>query len=298
MSSTGRRVVLLVLGVTLGYMLLAMASYAGVLPCSASSSHLSAFDGSSDYGLAYHDSKGFFKDVPQKDWILQKQRQKDVLTRVTVTKPDEPHRWYQNNFEPTFTCQHERRIGGLGDGPKWVCDPHRIDPNNCLVYSIGSNNNFMFEEAVLREISPACEIHTFDPTVGDHPSNKPNNVHFHPWGLGNATGTSKIRGKIHNVKTMADIRKELNHESRTVDIFKIDCEGCEWSTVEGWFSAMPHRQIQVELHSGTLNGDAENFMNNLQGRGYAVFHKESNTRGCKGSCIEYSFLHLGSTFFA
>jgi hypothetical protein len=32
---------------------------------------------------------------------------------------EEPARWYMNNFEPDFTCAQERRVGGVGDGPKW-----------------------------------------------------------------------------------------------------------------------------------------------------------------------------------
>jgi hypothetical protein len=87
-------------------------------------------------------------------------------------KGSRPQAWFQNNWEPSFTCLHERRIGGNGDGPKWVCDPHRIDPDNCLVYSFGSNNEFSFEEAILRDISAKCEIHTFDPTIGPTPSSE------------------------------------------------------------------------------------------------------------------------------
>ena len=72
----------------------------------------------------------------------------------------------------------------MGDGPKWVCDPYRItEKNDCLVYSIGSNNEFSFEEAVHAEIGYKCEIHTFDHTVGANPSNKPSYVTFHSWGI-------------------------------------------------------------------------------------------------------------------
>jgi hypothetical protein len=53
--------------------------------------------------------------------------------------------------------------------------------DNCLVYSIGSNNQIDFEIAVTKHLG--CEIHTFDPTlnkpfIGDAYSS------FHPWGLG------------------------------------------------------------------------------------------------------------------
>jgi hypothetical protein len=94
---------------------------------------------------------------------------------------------WASNYEPTFTCPMERKIGSRGDGGKWTCDPHRIprkhiklmmnvfyaflDVQNafvlfvektCLVYSFGSNEQFDYEQAILDLLG--CEIHTFDPT--------------------------------------------------------------------------------------------------------------------------------------
>ena len=65
------------------------------------------------------------------------------------------------------------------------------------------------------------------------------------------------------------------------------------------------RQILVELHKGTdqavRGGErgapvADEFMRHVQSLGYVVFHKESNTYGCEGKCIEYAFLKLGNDF--
>jgi hypothetical protein len=100
------------------------------------------------------------------------------------------------------------------------------------------------------------------------------------------------------MKNMEIITKELKHENRTVDIFIIDCEGCEWETVHGYFSALPHSQIQVELHLGTQDGKAARFLEFVQSKGYVAVHKESNTLGCSGACIEYSFLHLNTGYFS
>ena len=144
--------------------------------------------------MAHRESDGFFDDVRESDWMRLKQRQKNnKFCKNKCEEGDKGEVWYQNNFEPSFTCQHEVRIGGMGDGPKWVCDPHRIDKNNCLVYSVGSSNQFQFEEHVYSEISENCEIHTFDPTIGEHPSNKPDYVNFHPWGVAGKTGKTAKR---------------------------------------------------------------------------------------------------------
>jgi hypothetical protein len=246
------------------------------------------------FSRAHIESDGFFTDMHESDWKKLTERVKDTPKCTRQCEAEEAHRWYQNNWEPSFTCQHERRVGRWGDGGKWICDPHRVATKvdgSCLIYSIGSRNDFSFEEGVLHDISTACEIHTFDPTVGDHPSHIPQhgNVHFHPWGLSNVDNGS--------YKTLPQIVKDLGHTSREIDILKIDCEGCEWTTFNSWFeSGVSIRQILIELHGGTKGGTdpvpAMAFMDYLQEHGYIIFHKEPNTLGCKGSCIEYSFIRL------
>ena len=34
----------------------------------------------------------------------------------------------------------------------------------CLIYSVGSRGDFSFEEAVRKDVSKHCEVHTFDPS--------------------------------------------------------------------------------------------------------------------------------------
>ena len=77
----------------------------------------------------------------------------------------------------------------MGDGPKWLCDPYRLKPPStpCVVYSVGSNNNFMFEEAIVEQIGKHCEVHTFDPgdPTGRWKSDPggPQPQNFHKWGF-------------------------------------------------------------------------------------------------------------------
>jgi hypothetical protein len=158
---------------------------------------------------------------------------------------------------------------------------------------VGSNNDFSFEEAVMKDISMECEIHTFDPTIGEHPSHVPKygNITFHPWGL-----ADKDEGVY---KALTTIIKDLHHSRREIDILKIDCEGCEWTSFSGWFDGDTIiRQVLIELHTGTVNHSppsAFQFMKYLQSKGYVIFHKEANTLGCKGACIEYGFIKLNVT---
>ena len=67
---------------------------------------------SSRYELARVESDGFFTDIDEKDWLMYKDRQKSARYCFKSCEKDTPARWYQINYEPTFTCAHERRMGG------------------------------------------------------------------------------------------------------------------------------------------------------------------------------------------
>lgn len=124
-----------------------------------------------DFDVAKRESLGFFDDIPSRTWERMKAKVKGMSPNFNTyylpfkdggdKRVRKPGTFYQNNYEPDFVCQHERRIGRLGDGGKWICDPHRIsEQEDCLVYSVGSNNDFSFEQSVLNDIGPHCEIHT------------------------------------------------------------------------------------------------------------------------------------------
>lgn len=207
--------------------------------------------------------------------------------------------WYQDNFEPNFSCGAEMRLGAWGDGGKWICNPLSLRGRECLVYSVGSENDFRFEEAV-HGLLPHCEIHTFDHTVGPRPSRRPPYVHFHPWGLG-------PDGERPHVLSLASIVRRLKHVGRTIDIFKIDCEGCEFR-LDFWATDLVElRQIQLEIHgngkppsvhlNGTLVPADYRVLRGIKRQHYATFHKEPNIKH-NPSCVEYSFLKLDAAFWA
>lgn len=233
---------------------------------------------------------------------------------------ENPPAWYQNNFEPDFTCPHERRVGGMGDGPKWVCDPHRIPPysqrrqknggNGCLVYSVGSQGNFEFEIGLMETLGrnkqalsggnvggydqsgddAPCEIHVFDPA--DYSGEAPNGIFYHAWGIKSSTE----RNMESNFKSFQDTVAALGHEGRVIDVFKIDCEGCEWETFNDWFdSKVAIMQILVEVHKSPP--EAIDFFETMQENGYVTFHKEPNTAFGGGTCQEYAMVKLGPKFF-
>jgi len=252
-----------------------------------------------DFKLAFEESQGYFQDIRTVDWKRMKQRTRNQANHAAnqeiVIGHELPKVWYQMNYEPNFTCMHERRIGGnpdgMGDGAKWICDPHRIDSRRCLVYSIGSNGDFTFEMGILKNISINCEIHTFDPKpwFGDYiPKHAQGKIFFHPWGVVN--GESLADSSNRHFKTLAESIKELGHIGQTIDIFKIDCERCEWFTYTDWFSKeITMKQILVEVHDYPSVEVAVKFFDLFEDHGYVMFHKEPNTYGCNGDCVEFSF---------
>jgi Methyltransferase domain len=240
----------------------------------------------------------------------------DMFWKMEVTNNATEEREKRNRktmifdlFEPEAVCLTEERFGGssdeqyvaYGDGPKFVCavdylrEYYQKQEENCLVYSVGSNNNIMFEKAVKKHIG--CEIHTFDPTLGT-PFIGGDYSTFHPWGLGKEGETVQLKNP--NVKfttqSVESILKQLGHQHRKIDIFKIDCEGCEFDAMPPVFEAMANGTMQIdqlliELHAYISYDEMTDFFALADKAGLRITHKERNGWGCGGfGCVEYAFV--------
>lgn len=289
---------------------------------SSSPSSSSSSSPQSSFSLAYNQSFGFFDDVTDRQWKLSQvlhaktfpnhfstdlsQYSSTIDDKGNVPKLKKSPFWYAENFQEEFHCAHSQRIpsDSNGDGPKWVCDPHRIaQQKECLVYSVGSNGNTMFEEGIKREIGEHCEIHTFDlvtsnPRNGDFQQKLQRvGATFHPWGLGTSQQATRYAttGTGPPLYTLAQIMDKLNHTHRMVDIFKIDCEWCEWHTYEDWIQVGNLRQVLVETHNAPMP-TARDFFYALHDAGYVIFSKEANFQNGGGG-VEYAFLKLHTDFF-
>ena len=189
--------------------------------------------------------------------------------------------YFTNSWEPTTSCDFEERIGSQGDGGKWVCNPQGLR-TRCNVISIGSNNDFSFEEALLA-LNPACNIHTFDHTIAGS-ATPPASVHFHPFGIGAAPAGRLL--------TMDGIVRLAGFERKEIDVLKIDCEGCELDVFPD-LMGRPIRQILMEVHagSGVSQYDIDDLLETMGRNRYVIFHKEPNLY-CSGNCVEYGFVNL------
>jgi hypothetical protein len=195
-----------------------------------------------NYKLSNEQSLGFFDDISEENWIRAQQihaklfpnHYSNDMLKYSNGPDDKRHKnklkqskdWNAENFQEEFHCPLAQRIptDSQGDGPKWVCDPHRLkQKKDCLVYSVGSAGKAQFEKAIKEEIGDNCEVHTFD-VIG---SNKRNGVFskalkgyatFHKWGIGTE---EQARDDSKRFKTLQGTMKELGHTNRTIDIFKI-----------------------------------------------------------------------------
>lgn len=291
--------------------------------------------------VSLNESFGFFKE-PNDQWKLRKKQHRMELGRQKRHAPafhqcQLAAAFWGLNYRPSFSCAYKQLIGGdeVGLGMYAVCDPHKIsqkvagtrrrptsthDPSNkptrnagvkegCLVYSVGSDGDFSFEESVRAEISAECEIHTFDPNPVQHYNGEnasaPDFVSYHAYPVGTDMGSRVGAAQQDSPgKSMPDIVSELGHEGRTIDLFKIDCEGCEFETYESWFgSNVIIQQILIELHWDHCDRDmvhkVQKFFQYLQNQGYVAFNREPAivwNPEAPGSNMDYSFIRLGSNF--
>lgn len=178
-------------------------------------------------------------------------------------------------MSPFVTCPSHAPLthyGSDADGGKWICAVEHLQ-KGCVIYSLGSNLQYDFEEAMLA--ATPCEIHTYDCTadgksLGDR--------HFyHKTCIGNANSNY-----ITLDKAMAD------NGNPSIDLLKVDIEGWEWELFRAWKEdsvALPY-QISFEVHSEfpkvgheMTRLDTALLFYHLANLGYGIVSKEVNTVG-------------------
>lgn len=201
--------------------------------------------------------------------------------------------FFQFNWEPTVACEYERRMGLPGDGGKWICNPEDIK-RPALVYSLGSSNEYSFEEAMYEFFGPETEIHTFDFGV---PIGTPPFVKYHQYKIAAEDGPGGAR-------TLKTILRELGHERRRIDVLKTDIEGYEYDALvaaldQGAFANVQQLQIEVHLMRDLFSGikvmspsHVHELFLKLNKADMEIFHKEPNTAYSNGDACEFSFVKV------
>lgn len=190
----------------------------------------------------------------------------------------------------TYPCYGEERIGLWGEGGKWVCRPEELN-HKSVVYSIGSQGETSFEEDIFALVGAVT--FTFDPSLRSGQQEYMDNLpflNFNNMGLWNETN-KKIR-----VGSISDIMSALNHTF--IDVFKIDCEGCETIVLEIILEALgPYKsggkvlfgQVLMEFHHLQVPEKTARAYFIMEALGYRLFHVEPNWQ-CF-FCLETAFIH-------
>lgn len=296
--------------------------------------------------LAKKQSFGFFEDIPQERWKLlqkrvheqrKKQRKRGKLSgKVIVLDPShyaKASEFYQHHWQPDFTCPHEERIGTLQDGGRYLCDPLNIamtsndrlqqhKGNGCLIYTSSANiHEFKFEKALLNKIG-SCEIHVFSPNGKSIELDTPDGVTFHQWGFKstshNFQNNNDTSASANELKTFQETLQLLGHCGKTIDVFTLDCEGCEFDLYKDFFDNMHDHdhsysqsaaggdtstictpaalmQVSIQVH-GAPSKVTNDLFAKFQDEGYVIFRKDAVLE-TSGNEQTYGFLKLADSFF-
>jgi Methyltransferase domain len=141
-----------------------------------------------------------------------------------------------------------------------------------------------------------AQVHVFDPTSeGDTMTLRAAafGYQYHTIGLGSQQ-QSDDGEQLQNgpLLTLQQIMTALNHTGRTIDVFKMDCEGCEYDTlIPQVFEPMRDGklsigQLQLEVHLPEAGPQPLQkiipLFNGADAAGLRIFHKERNHWGCDG----------------
>lgn len=259
-------------------------------------------------------------------WCGSKQRWSDFDVRNYLQShwhAGEPH---------GASCGRLTRLGADGDGGKLVCDVHSLvrAGQRCLVVSVGSNGESSFERAV-HEINPHCEVHVYDHTLSaaklsalpiKNPTrrHKKLRVQLQKGARTRAdsvlTSAASTRIDLLNVEERifrfyperfnATSEQVRRYRGRTVQILKLDCDGCEFTALPTWLDrGICTHQVLLELHAadngaifgpmGILGGagDARQriyathaLLARMEAHELAVFSVEPNIAYSDGSNVE------------
>lgn len=200
-------------------------------------------------------------------------------------------------FFPTlaYECSAKVAYGFGNDQAKISCgalDAAVDNQEDCVIFSLGSNNHFEFEIDVLKLTD--CKVHTFDCTVDMNilkiPETEKNTMFYHNWCIA-AQDAMMDNRQFYSINT---IMQKLS--LKNIDYLKMDIEGYEWdcfrSFLEGPVENLP-KQIALELHFDTDKDsidDVAALSKDLHQAGYAAVHVEPNFN-C-GGCAELVLIKI------
>ena len=168
-----------------------------------------------------------------------------------------------------------------------------------IVYSFGSNQNQIFELALLK-LRPDSKIHIFD--VSEEklplPKERDNRIKYFPIALGG------YNNKSHHMKTLKEMMNFNQH--RYIDVLKMDIEAAEYDWIKYEQDLLPRiGQLSIELHIDNEVRDwyptlkskmVTKFVRMIEENGLRLVYKETNVM-MQSCCSEFSFIQQNFTQF-
>ena len=107
-------------------------------------------------------------------------------------------------------------------------------------------------------------------------------------------GTNFGRGPITNAPKYVNFFPQnfqpttwQKYQGRRVDIFKIDCEGCEFESIAPFIDNVHTEQLLFEIHGGGRHKQVEQLMRSLN-KTLGIYYREPNIQFSDGTCIEFA----------
>ncbi|UJR19321.1 hypothetical protein I4U23_022450 [Adineta vaga] len=233
-----------------------------------------------------------------KKYVLSPNETKGEFPKILYPTADLLACPYNNN--------HMKRYGLPDDTGKLLCGLEILSSDDsCTVYSLGSGNDFRFEESILAQTK--CTVYTFDCTSFP-PQTKYDRLHFYKICLGENSPMQRYiypeSGKyldnplltIMTYMSFDQIMKINNHNQ--IHVLKMDIEGGEYSAFRDLLKNDTKQNLpyQISFESHWWHRDAYHsilhisLFSQLWKSGYRLLQYELNKHD--HSCVEWTFMRM------
>uniref|UniRef100_A0AC34FVK6 Methyltransferase domain-containing protein n=1 Tax=Panagrolaimus sp. ES5 TaxID=591445 RepID=A0AC34FVK6_9BILA len=210
----------------------------------------------------------------------QSYQRKELLDRLNLI---DGYALLYNVLVPEVFCMNLIRIGRIGDGGKWICNPSALlDSSDCTIYSLGLSNDPSFELDLQEYLNNKCKIRSFDK---DDQNTDTMEKLAYANGIFMKALISQKTNESNNEYTFKDILNKL--QDRQIDILKVDIEGAELDITDELIK-IPICQLLIENHGENVIISL-NLLKKLSKNGFYLFSYEIN--GLRPTISEYSFIH-------
>ncbi|KAI1699894.1 methyltransferase domain-containing protein [Ditylenchus destructor] len=200
----------------------------------------------------------------------QVQMRVNLLRNVPNRPADYDFLDFYSALVPEVFCRDLVRMGQVGDGGKWICNPHYMRKmESCTVYSLGMRDDVSFDENLQNYTDNKCTLRCFD--------------------QGEQTPETLERIRDSNGIFMRALISSKFGDKR-IDILKMDIEGTEFE-IANEFLAVPVCQLLIEVHPQNATNPLQtlNFLRKISNHGFYLFSYEVNGHNYK--VCEYSLIH-------